>query len=222
MRKFLEAIPETTPKERVTGSVAIFAILLSLCTIIIEESSIAVSAGFFAILVALYSIWQQRRLTDIITMKETHEAMKQEVDILATQNKRLQLNVETLSTSINHLKDSEVALHAITETQTQTLSEFLKQVDKNRENLMSMERSVKYETSQNILDVIMNSDISADGTIDGEELELLIQRLYNINGLQFDEDRFRTLVLLNPPATFKTIISCLKDVNGSSLFADDM
>jgi len=220
MRKFLDAIPETTSKERVTGAVALFAILLSLCTISLEESSVAVSAGFFAILVALYSAWQQRRLTDIITMNETHEAMKQEVDILATQNKRLASSVEALSTSVDHLKEAEVALHAITETQTQTLSEFIQQVEKNRDNLISMERAVKYETSQNLLDVIMNSDVGGDGTIDGEELELLIQQIQSINGIQFDEDRFRTLVQLHPPATFKTIISCLKDVHGSGLFGD--
>ena len=216
MRKFLNEIPEMTPKERAVGAVAVSAILLSACTIIIVESSIAISAGFFAILVALYSVWQQRRLTDIVTMKETHEAMKQEVDILASQNTRLKSNVETLSTTVDRLNEIETALKAITQTQGMTLSEFEQQVQTNRDNLASMERSVQFETSQNLLDVIMNSDVRGDGTIDGDELETLIQRIQSINGIEFDESRFRTLVQLNPPANFRTIMTCLQDAKGSS------
>ena len=48
-----------------------------------------IAAGICGSVVAPYAYYQQTKLTDIIALKQTHEAVKREVDRLQSENVRL-------------------------------------------------------------------------------------------------------------------------------------
>ena len=53
-----------------------------------------------------YAYWQQRRLTDVIALQETHKALAEQVDRLGKENVRLHETVMELSETVDRLKMS--------------------------------------------------------------------------------------------------------------------
>jgi prefoldin subunit 5 len=138
-----------------------------------------------------YAYWQQTRLTDIKALKETHEAIQAEVNRLHEENERLSSSIRELTESVQRLEDVEVALDTISKTQGQSIAEFEKQVQQNRDILKSMKTNLKASVLQNLLSVIMSSDVDKDMVVDEEEIVTLIRRIENIGGVEIHEDRFR-------------------------------
>jgi Skp family chaperone for outer membrane proteins len=187
----LKPIAETTPLERVFGIVAGGALATSLAAIIIEQSSIVIVAGILSCIMGPYAYWQQTRLTDIAALKETHEAIQAEVNRLHQENERLSKSIGELTESVDRLEDVSLALDAITQVQGQSVGEFEKQVQENRNILKSMKTNLKSSVLQNLLSVVMSSDTDNDMVVDEEEVEVLLRRLHNIGGVEIHEGRFR-------------------------------
>jgi glutaredoxin 2 len=133
-------------------------------------------------------------LTDIAALKETHEAIKAEVDRLHVENERLSSSIAELGASVERLEDVEVALDTITKTQGQSIGDFENQVAQNREILKSMKTNLKSSVLQNLLSVIMSSDADKDMVVDDGEIDNLIRRIENIGGVEVHEDRFRAAI----------------------------
>lgn len=146
------------------------------------------------VLLGPYAYYQQTRLTDIAALKETHDAIQAEVDRLHMENERLAKSIADLGQSVERLEDVEEALDTITKTQGQSITEFEKQVQENREILKSMKTNVKSSVLQNLLSVIMSSDADKDMVVDDEEIETLIRRIENMGGVEIHNDRFRAVV----------------------------
>jgi Skp family chaperone for outer membrane proteins len=200
----LKPIAETTPLERVFGIVAGGALATSLAAIIIEQSSIVIVAGILSCIMVRenmlqhckdtftwksdapphlvsfsqgpYAYWQQTRLTDIAALKETHEAIQAEVNRLHQENERLSKSIGELTESVDRLEDVSLALDAITQVQGQSVGEFEKQVQENRNILKSMKTNLKSSVLQNLLSVVMSSDTDNDMVVDEEEVEVLLRR----------------------------------------------
>lgn len=123
-----------------------------------------------------------------------HKAVKQEVDKLQEENKRLANNVEDLTTSVQHLDDVQQALDVITKTQGQSIDEFSQQVQQNKKILKQMKSNLKASILQNLLSVVLRSDTDRDFVISEGETDDLVRRLNNIAGVQLYESRFRTAI----------------------------
>lgn len=124
-------------------------------------------------------------------MKETHEAIQAEVNRLHQENERLSKNIGELTESVDRLEDVSLALDAITQTQGQSIGDFEKQVEENRNILKSMKTNLKSSVLQNLLSVIMSSDADKNMIVDDEEVEVLIRRIESIGGVEVHDDRFR-------------------------------
>lgn len=141
-----------------------------------------------------YAFYQQKRLTDVIALQETHIALSAEIDRLGEENDRLHEAVEELSKTVDRLEDVEQALDTITSMQGQSIEALEEQVEDNREILSKMQSNLKANVLQNLLQVVIRSDKDADMDIEGEEIEELIKRLEGINGVEVHKDRFRDAI----------------------------
>eukprot|EP00545_Synedropsis_sp_CCMP1620_P005888 CAMPEP_0119013374 /NCGR_PEP_ID=MMETSP1176-20130426/8419_1 /TAXON_ID=265551 /ORGANISM="Synedropsis recta cf, Strain CCMP1620" /LENGTH=246 /DNA_ID=CAMNT_0006966463 /DNA_START=124 /DNA_END=864 /DNA_ORIENTATION=- len=188
----LKPIAETTPVECIMMVVAGAAVATSLAAIVIEQSAVVVIAGLLSMAMGPYAYFQQTRLTDIKTLKETHEAVQMEVDRLSDSNDRLSKNISELSNTVDRLEEVETALDVITNQQGQSVSAFAEQVDTNRQLLKDMQGNVQNTIVQNLLSVVFASDTDKDQIVDEEEVEVLIARLQKIGGIEVHDDRFRT------------------------------
>jgi len=142
-----------------------------------------------------YAYYQQRRLTDVVALQETHKALSEQVDRLGKENTRLHETVVELSATVDRLEDVEQALDVITQTQGQSVAAFEEQVKDNRDILLRMQSNLKANILQNLLQVVIRSDNDASLTIEEHEIGDLIKRFKGINGVEINEDRFRSVIM---------------------------
>lgn len=190
----LKPVAETTPVERAAGVVAGLAIVTSLIAIIVEHSTVVILAGLLSSMMGPYAYYQQTRLTDIATLKETAAVVKAEVDRLESENNRLTHSIDELGNTIDDLQDVEEALEVISKTQGQSVSALEKQVEENKEILSKMKKSTKGQVIQNLISIIYRGDENCDDTISDEEATKVIRGLSQIGGLTVHEDRLREAI----------------------------
>merc|ERR1711862_204543 len=159
------------------------------------QSGIVYVAGALSSVIGPYSYYQQTKLTDIIALKETHEAVKRGVDRLQSENMRLNETVGELSDTIDKLEDVEQALDVITQTQGQSVAAFAEQVKENREILGQLQKQLRANVLQNLLQVVIRSDQDDNMTIEEHEIDPLINRITKINGVEVRKDRFRHRIM---------------------------
>ena len=190
----LKPVKETTPKERAAAIVAACAIITALAAIVIEGSAIVVVAGILSIIMGPYAYFQQTRLTDIATLKQTAQVIQVEVDKLKAENSRLSMNIDDLGNTIDDLQDVEAALEVISKTQGQSVSVLEKQVQENKEILSKMKKSTKGRIIQNLISIIYRGDKDMDDKISNDEATKVIDQLKKIGGLVVHEDRLRKAI----------------------------
>ena len=117
-----------------------------------------------------YAYWQQRRLTDVAALQETHKALSEQVDRLGRENNRLHDTVEDLTNTVDRLEDVEQALDVITQTQGQSIAAFEEQVSDNRDILNKMQSNLKANVLQNLLQVVIKSDQDENLQIEEHEI----------------------------------------------------
>ena len=166
-------------------------------------------AGILTSLVGAYSYYQQTKLTDIVSLKQTHEAVKREVDRLAGENVRLNETVGGLSNTMDKLEDVESALDVITQTQGQSVETFKEQVAENREILNQLQKQLRANVLQNLLQVVIRSDQDENMTIEEHEIDPLIDRITKINGVEVVKERFRDRIM-SSGGSLSSVINILR------------
>lgn len=216
----LKPVAENTPLEILTGVVAGTTIVTSLAAMALEQSIVTIVAGLLACGVGPYAFYQQKQLTSIRNLKETHAAIEAEVGQLKAENGRLNESVQELGATVDRLEDVEEALDAITETQGQSVDEFQQQVEKNKEILAKMEENLRANVLQNLLSVVIRSDTDNDHVIDPEEIDDLMKRITRINGVSLNEEKFRD-VILQSGGSLKSVMDVIRNLLSKDVQGDD-
>lgn len=193
--KKLKKVKKHTPMEILSGGVAVVSVGTSIAAMVVNPFAPVFVAGALSSVIGPYAYYQQTKLTDIIALKETHEAVKKEVDRLQAENVRLNETVSELSDTIDKLEDVEQALDVITQTQGQSVAAFAEQVKENRDILGEMQKNLRANVLQNLLQVVIRSDMDGDMQIEDEEIDDLVTRIKKINGVEVREDRFRERII---------------------------
>ena len=167
-----------------------------------------------------YAFFQQRRLTDVIALQETHNALSAEIDRLASENDRLHNAVADLSKTVDRLEDCEQALDTITSMQGQSIKALEEQVQDNREILSQMESNLKANVLQNLLQLVIRSDKDGDSMIDEREIESLIKRIEKTQGVLVRKDRF-IHVIQEGGGSLQCIMDIIKNLMNDRLSEDN-
>lgn len=205
MKGPLKPVAETTPVERLTGVVAGITAILALSAMAVEGGTVVIVAGILSIIMGPYAYYQQTKLTDIKTLKETTVAVEKEVNRLKDENVKLAKTVDDLGETIDDLQDVGEALEVIQNTQNQSVSAFEKQVEENKEILARMKQSTRGRVIQNLISIIYRGDSNQDNIICEAEAEKMIMGLKGVSGLTVHEDRLRA-------AMVGKSIECIVDV----------
>ena len=192
--KNLKKIKSQTPMEILSGTVAAVSIAISITAMAMSPVPIVIVAGIASSAIGPYAYYQQKKLTDLVALKETYEVVKREVNRLSAENIRLNETVGELSETIDKLEDTEQALDTITQTQGQSVAAYAQQVKEHEEILNQMQKHLKANKVQNLLQVIIRTDQDDNMQIDEDEIDNLLTKIRNINGVEVREDRFRAAV----------------------------
>jgi len=202
--------------EILSGIAAFLSLGTSVTAMIMSSFGAVVTiSGILTSVVGAYSYYQQTKLTDIIALKATHEAVKREVDRLAGENVRLNETVGGLSNTMDKLEDVEQALDVITQTQGQSVETFKEQVKENREILNQLQKQLRANVLQNLLQVVIRSDQDDNMQIEEHEIDPLINRITKINGVEVMKDRFRDRIM-SSGGSLSSVMDIIKN-----LIADD-
>ena len=207
----LKPVAETTPKERAAGIVAGIAVITALVAIIIEQSAIVVIAGLLSSVMGPYAYYQQTRLTNIATLKETAAAVQVEVDKLEHENDRLKSNIKELGGTIEDLNDVEAALDKISSMQGQSVAEFEKQVHQAKDLLKTQKGLTKGKVLNNLSQLVFRGDADKDKIFSESEVTNIIESLKKIGGVTIHEDRFRAALVGKHESAVMEIFIKIKD-----------
>lgn len=184
-----------TPMEILHGFVATVSILTSLTGMVLTQGDgVVIFAGALTCVIAPYAYYQQTKLTDINFIKATYMSITRQVDRLNTENRRLHDKLTELTNTIDRLEDVEVAMDIITGTQGQSIEEVTEQVQQSAEILAQMKKNLRAHVLQNLLQVVIRSDHDDNMKIEDDEIDDLIRRIRNINGVEVNEEEFRKLL----------------------------
>lgn len=218
--KKLKKVSSHTPMEMLSGGFAAVAVGTSVTAMIMAGSLPVYIAGALSSVIGPYSYYQQTKLTDIIALKETHEAVKREVDRLTSENVRLNETVGELSETIDKLEDVEQALDVITQTQGQSVATFKEQVAENREILGQMQKNLRANVLQNLLQVVIRSDQDDNMQIEEDEIDDLISRITKINGVEVREDRFKNAIM-SSGGSLSSVMDIIKNLMADDVSGED-
>mmetsp|Transcript_1807 Transcript_1807/g.4178 ORF Transcript_1807/g.4178 Transcript_1807/m.4178 type:complete len:245 (-) Transcript_1807:24-758(-) len=213
----LGRISSHPPMEILSGLVAVISVGASVTGMIMTGfGTVVVISGILTSVIAPYSYYQQTKLTDILALKLTQEAVRREVNRLAEENIRLHETVGKLSDTMDGLEDVEQALDVITQTQGASIDTFREQVEENREILETLKKQHRGNVLQNLLQVVIRSDQDDNMTIEEDEIAPLLNRIKKINGVEVMEDRFRNMII-SSGGSLSAVMDIIKN-----LMADDI
>lgn len=218
--KKLRKIGNHTPMEIVSGLFASFSVGSSIAAMVLVPVTPVFIAGALSSVIGPYAYYQQTKLTDILALKETHEAVKREVERLAQENIRLNETVGELSDTIDKLEDVEQALDVITQTQGQSVEAFAEQVKENRDILNQMQKNLRANVLQNLLQVVIRSDRDDNMQIEYGEIDDLITRIKKINGVEVREDRLKEMIT-NSGGSLSNVMDIVKNLMAEDKGGDE-
>mmetsp|Transcript_9100 Transcript_9100/g.14107 ORF Transcript_9100/g.14107 Transcript_9100/m.14107 type:complete len:276 (+) Transcript_9100:195-1022(+) len=153
---------------------------------------LAMCLGIF---VALGVFAQRLVLLQFKTLREVHNQIRQEANVLQEQNQELQGSVTSLETKVEKLRAVENNLQNICDAQGSSTTEFMTLLDEQREIIAEMHHHLEAEVVQNLLTAVMKSDRDRDFIIDPEEIRYLMLRLeHSSAGIVVHEDAFKALL----------------------------
>merc|ERR1712176_291706 len=147
-------------------------------------------------------------------------AVKREVNRLQSENMRLNETVGELSNTIDKLEDVEQALDVITQTQGQSVAAFAEQVKENRDILGQMQKNLRANVLQNLLQVVIRSDQDDNMQIEEDEIDDLINRIKKINGVEVREDRFKEAIR-SSKGSLSAVMDIIKNLMAEDISGDD-
>lgn len=211
----LKDVSSHTLPEIFHGFIALCAVGSSVTAMILNWSTLTLIAGAACSFFGPYAYYQQTKLTDIIALKEACEAITRENDRLAAENVRLNETVGELSSTMDRLEDVEQALDVITQTQGQSVATYAQQVRENENIFLQMEKNLRANVLQNLLQVVIRSDEDDNMTIEEDEIDDLVDRIQKINGVEVVADRFKAAIV-ESGGSLSSVMDIIKN-----LMADD-
>lgn len=153
-------------------------------------------------------------------MQETHAALSEQVDRLGQENNRLHDTVVDLSATVDRLEDVEQALDAITQQQGMSIEALEEQVKDNRDILRRMQSGLKANILQNLLQVVIRSDKDGSMTVGEHEIDELMVKLEEIDGVTVNEEPFKKVVL-ESGGSLQSIMNLIKSLMNDTEFDGD-
>jgi hypothetical protein len=207
----LGMIKEHTPSEIAAGTLALFSVSAAVASMFIAGGLFVNIAGILCVLIGPYSYWQQKNITDVRALMETHMALKAEVNRYENENIRLKGCVDDLGGAIKNLEDVEETFEHINEMNIESIEELATQVEEGKDILAAMKKNLKASALQNIITVVLNSDKDGNYEFDNGEVEQLITNLKAINGMQLNEQKFRE-VIKKYNGSVEAVVTILEDI----------
>lgn len=179
-----------TWKDSLFGFFAFIASGLSVGTFFFDAEIIADFVAISCILLGFSSVFMQRTLTDLETMRELNQDILEQASRLEANNNLLAEQNQKLDKSGEKLKKAEESLEKLSLAQGMNLEELIKQVEDYQKIQENVKANVKDQILQTLISAVMDCDTDKDYVIGSHEIEELCARLDSIPMVEFNNDSF--------------------------------
>lgn len=161
---------------------------------VIEASIIVTITGFLCMTLGMSSLVLQKKLSEVETMRQLTNQMRQQVNSLSATNSKLKKENIRLDVSTQKLQKAEADLASISATQGVSIDVLVKQVSEYKLIQQQVKEDLKSKIKQTLLSVVLRSDIDQDYQIDPEEIDMVVLRLNSLPNVKFNEANFRKAI----------------------------
>lgn len=140
-------------------------------------------------------VYKERQLTKEDTLRTALNGIREEQGRLSEQNDILEAEVDDLQSEVDRMKDVEMALRALSETQGSQLNELMDLINENKEINKELRAVLKSKTLEEIITLVLDIDNDGSFTIQDKEVDRLIIGMRLIEEMTFDEHVFRQEVV---------------------------
>jgi len=208
-------------KENVVKGVAAVATATSLITLVtMGGNPLTIASGGIGAILAPYAAMQETKISELEALKEINETMGEEVNILAKENERLVKQMKKFEKSLSHLEEMETALTAINKTESQSVDDMEKQLEKSKKILSTMDSSMKATVLQNIVSVALRSDTNGDQMLDDDEIGILLKKLDSYNTVEVDEVAFKK-IMESEGRSLSAVMSIIRNILSENIPKED-
>mmetsp|Transcript_45365 Transcript_45365/g.53118 ORF Transcript_45365/g.53118 Transcript_45365/m.53118 type:complete len:280 (+) Transcript_45365:29-868(+) len=194
MNESSEDGPNISLMALVVYAVCAFSFVVSWGAILLEREAIVIIAMLFPIVLAPYAAYQRKILSNNDGMRTILNKLRREANNLGTQNDVLHGEVGKVEEEVNNLERFESNLNDIAASQGYDVKLFMNLVKENKETLAGMKESLQGSVMADVMEMVLVADRDEDFQIDPEEVNALILRMKNLDGVDFDEGEFRKVV----------------------------
>ena len=187
---------KTNSKDYLAGALAVISVGSSIVAFSASPTTNMLIAGIFGCGLAPYGYYQQRQLTEIVALRQTAKDLDTEIDTLNIHCEHLMEVVDELTESVDKLEVIGVTFQGLTLLQTQSAKSLEKQVEKNREALLSMRYLKRTLILQNVLKVLIACEHDGDhsSNLCQKDIDEIVYRMEDIWGAAFKSRSIRSAI----------------------------
>ena len=154
-------------------------------------------------------IYKERQLTKEDTFRTALNGIRAEQGRLTEQNDILSAEIDDLQSEVDRMKDVEMALRELSETQGSQLSELMDLIAENKEINEGMRCVLRNKVLEEVITLVLDIDNDGSFTIQNREIDRLIIGMNLIEEISFDKDMFRQEVI-NCEGNVDEVITMIK------------
>lgn len=175
------------------------------------ELLVVIISGALASVVTSTATMKQIMMQRVDTLRVVHNQIRMEVNHFMEENHLLTSNVDNLEEEVDKLQAVEQQLKSIAKKQNTTAEELMSLVKENRATLHEQKKMAKAELQEQLLATVLRTDRDGDFKIDDKEANVLILRMKNHGGIEFDEGRVRD-ALTKTDGSLRGLMTIIRDI----------
>jgi hypothetical protein len=171
-------------------------VLSSILSLLFESSQPAVLvSAVLGIILSPYAAFQQRKLTETEALRQTVEQFEEEVNYLEVENARLKNQVTAMEESVSKLQALEETLSTLQGVQGNSVTALEEQLQESKNILASMKTNTQGQILQNLISVLLATDVDQNMLLSDTEIQQLIENLEQVENIQLDENLIKTTII---------------------------
>lgn len=140
-------------------------------------------------------VHKERQLTKEDTFRAALNGIREQQSRLTEQNDVLSAEIDDLQSEVDRMKDVEMALRELSETQGSQLDELMDLINENKEINEGMRSVLKSKILEEVISLVLDIDNDGSFTIQDKEIDRLIIGMNLIEEISFDKEMFRQDVI---------------------------
>ncbi|KAL3804490.1 hypothetical protein HJC23_002529 [Cyclotella cryptica] len=200
MTKIKVAVVILTTVAAVSSYFVAFLVTTAMAAPVLNLTTLAVAAGVCVTVTPF--VWiNEWKLIRYPALRRTINALRHEVTVLNKEINFLNMEVLELEIELERMEEETKELQDITKMQDKNIDELVDLVKENQQILEEMRDYLRQAVLQDIIKLILRSDVDRDGMlnkVEAKTLEFNLKLSLDAYGIVFDTDKFYRAIGLSP------------------------